>query len=551
MSTYHCHTHAISRSGKSGSALACAAYRSGEALRERSDKRALSAAELAAYRTGGSVADGSGKVHDYTRKGGVAHCEIVLPEGVDAAWAQDRAVLWNQAEAAERRINSRVAREWRVALPHELNHGQRVALAKDFASVIVERYGVAADVAVHAPSRSGDQRNWHAHILCTTRRIGNKGFGAKAELEWSNTNLAKEGLPYSSLQIRELRMAWEERTNEALAAAGHEVRVDHRSYAEQGVGLEAARTVHVGQLHAEDRDARLGTARILPVERLDREQSVRNAAAIEGRPELLLDRVTAQASVFTRQDVARGLHRFVNEDWDRFERTLNAVMASGTLVCLVEGGQTVDTGREVEPVWTTKAVATREAEMLDRAERLATARDGGLSARAIAKGIASIEKGKGRDGGQTIHLSDEQRTAVRTLGGEGQLAILRGVAGTGKTTALSAYRVAAQREGVRVIGGALAGKAARELEGGSGIESRTLASWERSWEAGFDRLGKGDVLVMDEAGMVGAAQMARVMETGREGGGQAHPGRRRASAATDRGRRGVPDDQGAAGRERR
>ena len=133
MAVYHCHTHPISRSGKSGSALACAAYRSGEALEEQSEKRSLSAAELTAYRTGGVVTDGSGKVHDYTRKGGVAYTEIVLPDGVDAEWARDRAALWNQAEAAEKRVNSRVAREWRVALPHELGHEERVALARDFA----------------------------------------------------------------------------------------------------------------------------------------------------------------------------------------------------------------------------------------------------------------------------------------------------------------------------------------------------------------------------------------------------------------------------------
>ena len=517
MAVYHCHTHPISRSGTSGSALACAAYRSGEALQEQGEKRALSAAELAAYRTGEAVADGSGRVHDYTRKGGVAHTEIVLPEGVDAEWARDRAALWNQAEAAEKRVNSRVAREWRVALPHELRHDERVALAHDFAERLVERYGVAADVAVHAPSRSGDQRNWHAHVLCTTRVIANEGFGAKAEIEWSNANLKKAGLPYTSVQVREMRMLWEERANEHLARTGHENRIDARSYAEQGVALEAARTVHVGQVYAEERDRVEGTERILPVERLDAEQSARNAEAIEADPSLLLDRITRSEAVFTRHDVARSLHRFVNEDMGRFERTLNEVMRSDELVCLVEGGRTADTGREVEPIWTTRAVATREAAMLDRADRLVANGEGRLAVRSIERGIAAVENRSGdhsssSSNGERFSLSNEQREAVRTLAGDGQLAVLRGVAGTGKTTALSAFREAAEIEDRRVVGGALAGKAARELEEGSGIEARTLASWERSWEAGFDRLGRGDVFVMDEAGMVGSAQMARVME---------------------------------------
>ena len=343
-----------------------------------------------------------------------------------------------------------------------------------------------------------------------------------------------------------MRMLWEDRANEHLARAGYENRIDARSYAEQGVALEAARTVHVGQVYAEERDAVRGTERILPVERLDREQSARNAAAIEADPSLLLDRITRSEAVFTRHDVARSLHRFVNEDMGRFEHTLNQVMHSEELVCLVEGGRTADTGREVEPVWTTREVAEREAAMLDRADRLASSGQGGFSERSISQGIAAVENGvaienaraaesgaavrdgEGRDGGpsrssspsdgERFALSEEQREAVRTLGNDGQLAVLRGVAGTGKTTALSAFREAAEIEGTRIVGGALAGKAARELEEGSGIESRTLASWERGWDGGFDRLGRGDVFVMDEAGMVGSAQMARVMARVEEAG---------------------------------
>ena len=511
MAVYHCHTHPISRSGKSGSAIACAAYRAGEALKEAGDGRELSAAQLAAYRTGGAVADGEGRVHDYSRKGGVAHAEIMLPDGVDAPWAQDRSALWNQADGVEKRSNSRVAREWRIALPHELGKDERIAAAREFAGALVELYGIAADVAVHEPSRSGDQRNWHAHVLCTTRQITNEGFGDKAELEWSNTNLAKEGKPYSSLQIREIRMLWQEIANEHLAQAGHEVRIDHRSLAEQGIDMDAARTVHVGQHHAEARDRELGTERILPVDRLDFGQSERNAAYIEANPSFIIEKVVSRESAFQRRNVAAALHRYVNEDWNQFDRTLDRVMADPSLVKLMDAGKTSDTGREVEAVWSTKAVAMREAHMLDAGQRLAGTTDGAFSERAIRHGIAATERGG-------ITLSDEQREAVETIGREGRIAVLRGVAGTGKTTALTAVREAAEADGVRVVGGALAGKAAQELADGSGIEARTLASWERSWEAGFDRLGKGDVFVVDEAGMVGAAQMGRILSRIEEAG---------------------------------
>ena len=511
MAVYHCHTHPISRSGRAGSAIACAAYRAGAKLEQYAETGAQGAAALAAYRTGGAVADGSGAVHDYSRKGGVAHSEIMLPGGVDAEWAQDRAALWNQAEGAERRTNSRVAREWRIALPHELGEEERIAAAREFAGALVALYGVAADVAVHAPSRSGDQRNWHAHVLCTTRRIANEGFGEKAEIEWSNTNLAKAGKPYSALQIREVRMLWQEIANAHLAEAGQEARVDHRSLADQGIALEAARTVHVGQHYAEARDREIGTERILPVDRLDHEQSGRNAAFIEANPSFIIDKVVARESAFQRRNVASALHRYVNEDWDRFDQTLDRVMADPSLVRLMEAGKTSDAGREVEAVWSTKAVAMREARMLDTDQRLASSGEGAFSDRAIGRGIAAAERGG-------ITLSDEQRGAVETIGREGRVAVLRGVAGTGKTTALLAVREAAEADGRRIVGGALAGKAAGELRDGSGIEARTLASWERSWDAGFDRLGRGDVFVVDEAGMVGSAQMGRLLERVEEAG---------------------------------
>lgn len=102
------------------------------------------------------------------------------------------------------------------------------------------------------------------------QEISDEGFGAKAAIEWSNTRLGKAGLPYASVQIREMRMVWEECTNRWLLEAGIEATVDHRSYAARGIALEPARTVHVGQVYAEARDAVEGHERIVPVERLGR-----------------------------------------------------------------------------------------------------------------------------------------------------------------------------------------------------------------------------------------------------------------------------------------
>ncbi len=111
----------------------------------------------------GSHNERDGITHDFTRKEGVEHCEIVLPDGVSADWARDRSKLWNAAEFAENRKDARVAREFELALPHELSPERRIEAARMFALDLANRYGVAVDFAIHAPHIEGDIRNVHAH----------------------------------------------------------------------------------------------------------------------------------------------------------------------------------------------------------------------------------------------------------------------------------------------------------------------------------------------------------------------------------------------------
>uniref|UniRef100_UPI00259AE249 MobA/MobL family protein n=1 Tax=uncultured Aliiroseovarius sp. TaxID=1658783 RepID=UPI00259AE249 len=167
----------------------------------------------------------------YTRKQGIEDTFIVAP--ADAPdWVQDRSALWNAAEAGESRRNSVTAREWEVALPAELSAEARSQIARDFAQALVDRYGVAADVVVHAPHREGDQRNHHAHILTTTRVMGEDGLGAKTRI----LDAAKTG----GVEIEEMRGVWAQLQNHALEREGQEQRVDHRS-------LEAQREVALGR----------------------------------------------------------------------------------------------------------------------------------------------------------------------------------------------------------------------------------------------------------------------------------------------------------------
>lgn len=227
MAIYHCSVKTISRA-KGRSATAAAAYRSGSKI----------------------VDERTGEIHDYSRKRGVLSATLIVPPGAPD-WAHDRSALWNAAEASETRKNSTVAREFEVALPAELTHEQRQQLAHEFGREIMQRHGCVVDVALHEPDRgrlsrdedddydtqtraAGDQRNYHAHILCSTRRLTADGFGEKTrELDDLKTG-----------EVGYWRQRWAELANEHLERHGHTARIDHRSLAAQGIDREP--TQHLG-----------------------------------------------------------------------------------------------------------------------------------------------------------------------------------------------------------------------------------------------------------------------------------------------------------------
>jgi len=212
MAIYHCSVKAISRSA------------------------GRSATAAAAYRSAGRIEDErQGTIHDYTRKGGVVVTGIALPDGAPE-WARDRSALWNAAEAAEKRKNATVAREVEVALPQELDAGRMREIVEEYSEWLTNRYGVAVDWAIHQPHRRGDERNYHAHILMTTRILGPEGLGAKCR-----TLDAKETGPAEVLAMRE---RWADTVNRALEQAGLDVRVDHRRLEEQGIEREPQ--IHAG-----------------------------------------------------------------------------------------------------------------------------------------------------------------------------------------------------------------------------------------------------------------------------------------------------------------
>ncbi|WP_201397950.1 MobA/MobL family protein [Alicycliphilus denitrificans] len=198
-----------------------------------------SATAAAAYRAGALICDErTGLVFDYRHRHGVLDARIQLPGGRLVA---DREGFWNGVEVHHRRRDAVLAREVVLALPDELDADERAELAFGFAREIANEFGVGVDCALHAPSRDGDDRNHHAHLLMTACAVDAEGmFGKKVE-RLDPIACRRSGTPDS---VSWLRPRWQDAVNDALAQKGSAERIDHRSF--KARGIELLPTVHVG-----------------------------------------------------------------------------------------------------------------------------------------------------------------------------------------------------------------------------------------------------------------------------------------------------------------
>jgi hypothetical protein len=210
MAIYHLSATVVQRS-RGHSAIAAAAYRAGEMLRDRYLQL----------------------THDYTRKGGVVQSEILAPHYAPE-WVHNRQELWNQAEFAEKRRDGQPAREIRVALPSELTDEERADLVFNFCHEAFVKRGMIADVSIHRPDRHGDQRNHHAHILLTMRELDGDHFATRKQRDWNKEET-----------LQDWREMWADYQNRALAEAGYDARVDHRTLDAQGIDRNP--TTHLGK----------------------------------------------------------------------------------------------------------------------------------------------------------------------------------------------------------------------------------------------------------------------------------------------------------------
>src|SRR5229473_3247856 len=427
-----------------------------------SRSRGRSAVAAAAYRSGSKLHDARQDLNfDYTQKSEVVFSEILLPEGAPA-WMVTREALWNAVEAGEKRKDAQLARD--------IERSEFVAR------------GMVADLNVHWEPDNPD-----VHLMLTMREVTQGGFGRKVT-EWNKVALLKEW-----------RERWADLTNEHLLRAGLDVRIDQRSYKEQGIKLEP--TSHLGKA-VEEMAARGEYA-----ERARQLEEVRerNARRIERSPEIVLDNLTRQRSTFTRTDIAREVFRCIDEG-DRFRNLMARLEGSPELVVLTPN--LVRDGEMIESVrYTTRTMLEIEARMADTAQQMAARQSHPVSGRNVDETLRGHS-----------YLSEEQRDSVRAMTSARQIEAVAGSAGAGKSKAIEAAREAWEAEGYRVVGAALSGIAAENLNRESGVQSRTLASWEHSWQQRRDQLNRRTILVVDEAGMVGSRQLERVLSEAKRQG---------------------------------
>jgi len=454
MAIYHFSAKVISRA-KGSSAVAAAAYRSASRLHDERLDRA----------------------HDFSAKAGVVHSEVLLPGGAPERW-RDRETLWNEVEAREVRKDAQLAREVEFALPRELSQLDGVELARSFVQREFVGNGMVADLNVHWDVGAEGEAKPHAHVMLALRSAGPEGFGGKVR-DWNATD-----------QLVAWREAWADHANRTLAELGIDAHIDPRALKDQGIDLEPQNKIGASgarrEVHGE------------AAERAEDHRAIarRNGERILAEPELALVAITRQQATFTDHDLARFVHRHTDGK-AQFDAALAKIQASDEIVRLGRDRP----GRER---FTSREMMRIERGLEHDADRLAERPGHAVTDRDKAAALA-------RSSAAGLDLSTAQRDALDHVTRRGDLALLVGYAGTGKSALLGVAREAWETQGYRVRGAALSGMAAESLEGGSGIASRTIASLEHAWARDRDTLGPRDVLVVDEAGLVGSRQLARVI----------------------------------------
>ncbi len=466
------------------------------------------AVRSAAYNAREAIqAERTGELFHFRHRDAPEHHEVLLPEGANPRLA-DCAVLWNAAEAAERRKDSQVAREIVLALPadRELTTADRIELARSFAEQHFVSKGLAVQLDVHAPHKErgeaegtyaegtgGDHTNWHAHLLITTRRLEGEGFSSKKARD-----LDPEVRRAGSRAVVADGEAWGETWR------AHQ----DRYFQEHGIGVRVDATAaypgeHIGPVRMRKVDS--PAAARAEVLRAANEQAARD-------PEQVLAALTRNNATFTERELDRYLarHLGVGPDGTPDGATAQDVADAKRAVL---GHQDVralhdrETG-EAAGRFTTVGVREQERAALAAGAAVAGARyHQGVKARHQE---AALEERT---------LRDDQRAAFEHAVSDGGLKLVEGRAGTGKSYTLAAVRDAHERAGYRVVGLAPTNAVAQDLKADGFREAGTVHSAlfgiKNGRSSGWDQR---TVLVVDEAAMLDSRVTGELLAEARQAG---------------------------------
>jgi len=448
------------------------------------------AVRSAAYNARAEIAAPATKQTFYFRhRGDLEHHEVLLPNGADGILSES-AILWNAAEAAEKRKDAQVARELVLALPMDVGVTleDQVELARGFAIEHFVSKGVAVQLDVHAPhvnpgeeQSAGEGANWHAHLLVTTRRVDGVGFEDRKARD-----LSPEVRSVSKRKIVSEGDLWGElwRTHQ------------DRWFVEHGLVVRVDATAAVPGEH-------LGPKRMRGVgsRAAARAEELRTANEVAARdPAAVLAALTRNSATFIERDLERYVLKHLPEK-DRVAATV-AVLTHPDLLALHDR----DTGTAVGRFTTTTVRSQEQMALVDAAAVLGSGHHRGVISAAQAAALAERT------------LRPEQQEAFEHAAGAGGLKVIEGRAGTGKSYTLGAVRDAHQQAGYRVVGLAPTNVVAQDMGRDGFGETGTVHSALFALKNGRTAWDSRTVLVVDEAAMLDSRVTGELLAAARVSG---------------------------------
>jgi len=445
-----------------------------------------SAVRSAAYNGREAIkAQRTGEVFYFKHREAPEHHEVLLPDGAPSGLASSDA-LWNAAEAMEKRKDAQLARELVLALPanQELDHDDRVELARSFALEHFVSKGLAVQLDVHAPhgaESEGERANYHAHLLITTRRLDENGFAAKKARDLDpvikrggGRAIVAEGEAWGAL--------WRDHQNRYFAEQGLSIRVDATSAVPQD---------HIGPLRMRVPDAEANV----------RAEHIRRANEEAARdPDHVLAVLTRNQASFSEYDLDRHLKKHIRDDGER-AAVKAKVLGRDDALALHDRETGESAGR-----WTTRAVRDQEREALGDGRRVGEGRHRDVG-EGVRQRMAAMRE-----------LRADQRAAFDHATGSGGLKIIEGRAGTGKSFALGCIREAHEAAGYRVVGLAPTNAVAQTMKEDGFARSSTIHAELFRLKNGRVQWDRRTLVVVDEAAMMDAKVTGEVLREARLSG---------------------------------